>query len=530
VRTIVCGVLSVPCVLWAAVPPAGPSRPEAEIESHFEQEVRRLSRLARSGIADCQIEAAQVLFGLKHHRGEASLLPLADHPDALVRLEAVRALGACGGRKSVAVLIERLGDPDWEVRAYAQDALEHMTAAGPFADAPAGREWLAKSTWPERQAALLKRLGGQDKARAMAALRALRFVGDSSAEAEVLARGPQAGRGAVQLTAEVLERIGTGKSLPLLLRLAPNVPEACWALAEIGGPGAEDALLQALGRWGSHRIDAMVNLDRLGSTRCGPHLPMLLGAFGLVIFRSQSDDLQFPPTAFQRVAAKLILRTGQSREVVDLVLAECENRRQDADTPPHLRAVLAGMRKELAPGFVRSDGMTVAQPLAALPHIIRDRRFVPRLIALLEHPAFLVRVYAAEALAALKAPEAVGPIVKTLRTPYGFPDPTSQVSGKHFDRSRFVRWRGYLCIALGKLGGQEARAALEGLAADPESYRDIRYGSTVGLRFLCSPKSRPVLERIARQDIIREVRQEAEAALREIRLAERLASSGGTAE
>jgi len=36
--------------------------------------------------------------------------------DPLVRLEVVRALGFCGGPKSIAALIDRLDDTDWEVR------------------------------------------------------------------------------------------------------------------------------------------------------------------------------------------------------------------------------------------------------------------------------------------------------------------------------------------------------------------------------------------------------------------------------
>ena len=511
----------------AEAPATGPAG--KAIESFFEEEVRRFTRLAASGIPAYQVEAAQGFYYLKHHRGEAALLPLAGHEAALVRLEAVKALGVCGRREGVEALIERLADADWEIRANARDALERMTAAGPFADRAAGRAWLRRSNWRQKQAVLLKQLAGKDKARVLSALRAIRFVGDRAAEDEVLRRGPHLGGEAVRRTCLALERVGTRKALPFLIRMGPHLKEACWALAEIGGPGAEEALLKALKRWGGHRVDAMVNVDRIGSTRCGPHLPMLLQTFGLVIFRAQTDDLQFEPTAFQRAAAKLILRTGQSQKVVDLILAECEKRRKDADTPPHLRKILAGMRTELAPGFVRSDGLTVAQPLAALPHIIRDRRFAPRLIALLDHPAFLVRIYAAEALAALKAPEGVEPILKVVRTPYGFPDPTNQVSGKHFDRSRFVRWRGYLCIALGKLGGETARTNLEALADDPASYRDIRYGSVVGLRFLRSPKSLPVLERIVRRDIIWEVRREARAAVRDIELARRLAAVGSKA-
>jgi hypothetical protein len=387
--------------------------------------------------------------------------------------------------------------------------------------------WLKGSDWAAKEAALLKQLAGGDRRAAMAALRALRFIGSGAAEDGVLRRGPHVGPGAPALTCLALERIGTQKSLPVLIRAAPHIPEASWALAEIGGPGAEDAVLKALRRFRIYRLDAMLNLDRLKSTRCGPHLPILLEAFGLVIYRSWTDELHRRPTAFQRIAANLILRTGQARKVVDLVLAECEGKRSDADTPPHLRAPLAAMRKELRPGFVRNDGKTVAQPLAALPHITKDRRFVPRLISLLSHRAFLVRIYAAHALASLKAAEAVEPILKVIRRPYPFVDATTLASGKHFGRSQTVRWRGYVCMALGRLGGDQARRALEQLALNANSYRDIRYGSVVGLKFLASPKSLPALRRVARSDIIREIRREARAAIEEIELAARLAGIAG---
>ena len=509
---------------WLAVGWIGRVSAEGPPVSFFEEEIARFTRLAESGIRPCQIEAAQGFYYLEHPRGEAVLLPLARHRDPAVRLFGIKALGVCGGRESVAVLIDALADSDWEIRENARDALVRMTAAGPFADRVEGRTWLDESTWDDKEADLIGRLAGDDPARALAALEALRYVGTAAAEDAVLARGPRLGRGAVRLTVRTLERIGTEKSLPGVLALCPHVPAASWAAVEIGGAGAEEALLAGMARWQSSRLDYMLNLDRIESTKCWDHLPMLLRAFGLVTYRARTDDLQFAPTAFQRVAGNLILRTGRSQEVVDLILAECETVRRDDQTPPHLRKTLAAMKKELAPGFVRNDGATEAQPLAALPHIITDRRFVPRLIALLDHPAYIVRIYAAESLAALEAPEGVGPILKVVRTPYDFPDATTQASGKHFARSKFVRWRGYLCIALGKLGGEEARRGLEQLAADATAYRDIRYGSVVGLRFLGSPESVPLLEQVADKDIIREIRMEAQAAVREIQLKERLAA------
>lgn len=495
---------------------------EAHPNSYFDSEIARFAKLAASGIPDCQIEAAQGLYYLGNHRGEEFLLPLIGSDSPIVRLHAVKALGVCGGRESIRPLIECLDDSDWEVRVNAKDSLERMTGQAPFADKSAGLKWLSGSAWEEKEAALLEELAGPGAPRALAALKAFRFIGSSAGEEAVAARGAQLGRPGVTLAVKALERIGTKKSIPALVAACPAYPDTAWALGEIGGPEAEQALLAALPRWANRRVDYMVNLDRLGSTKCGPHIPTLLQSFGLVIFRSRTDDLQFEPTAFQRAAANLILRTGESQKVVDLILAQCEGTRRDEDTPERLRKILADMQPELAPGFVRNDGLTVAQPLAAMPHIIRDKRFVPRLIKLLEHPAYIVRIYAAEALATVKAPEAVEPILRVASSPYAFPDPTNLVSGKHFGLSKVVRWRGYICIALGKLGGEQARLGLEKLATADNSYRDVRYGSTVGLRFLGSPKSLPVLEQIAENDIIREIRNEASRAIDDIQIAQQL--------
>ena len=502
------------------------SAEDSQPVSYFQSEIDRFTRLAASGIPECQIEAAQGLYYLRNHRGEAILLPLIKSDSPVVRLHAVKALGVCGGRDSIPPLVHCLGDSDWEVRVNARDALERMTGQPPFDDRAAGVAWFEGSTWEEKEGVLLKQLANPDAAPALAALKAFRFIGSSGSEGAVALRGAQLGRPGVTLALKVLERIGTQKSIPGLVAACPGFPDAAWALTEIGGPEAESALLAAFPRYRDSRIDYMVNLDRLGSTKCGPHIPLLLRCFGLVIFRSRTDDLQFEPTAFQRVAANLLLRTGESQRIVELILAQCEGTRRDEDTPEHLRKILADMKPELAPGFVRNDGLTVTQPLAAMPHIIRDKRFAPRLIKLLDHPAYIVRIYATESLATLEAQEAVEPIVRVVNTPYPFPDPTSQASGKHFDRSKFVRWRGYVCIALGKLGGEPARLALEKAATADKSYRDIRYGSTVGLRFLRSPKSLSVLKQIAENDIIREVRNEATRAIEDIDIAQRLAAAG----
>lgn len=498
--------------LLAARAAAGDAAPPA---SYFDAECARLARLAAStGTAD-RIEACQGFRGLAHPAGEPPLLPLLSVPDARLRLHAARALSACGGRRAVEALIERLGDADWEVRWWTRTGLERMTAQA--WDSPAAaKAWLAGSSWDQKEDVLRAALADADRGRARAALGALRFVGSARSEADVIRLGPGVPPDGPIATALALERIGGAASRPLLAGWAGGFPEACWALGAVGGPESENALLGAVVRWFDHDPSALINLDRLGSTNAWQDIGVLVRACGLVIYRSRTDDLQRPPTAFQRAAGNLILRTGRAQEVVDLVLAQCEGKRADAATPPELLPILAGMKPELQAGFIRNDGLTVAQPLAALPQIIRDPAFAPRLTALLDHPAYVVRIYAAESLARLRTPGAAEAILKAVRAPYPFPDATTQVSGKHFDRSFGVRWRGYLCIAIGKLGGDEARTALEAIATDAAAFRDVRYGATVGLRFIGAEASRPVLERVAAGDILREIRVEAAEAIGEL--------------
>ena len=118
----------------------------------------------------------------------------------------------------------------------------------------------------------------------------------------------------------------------------------------------------------------------------------------------------------------------------------------------------------------------------------------------------------------MQAREALPSLIEMIREAYPFSDSVALASGKHFDQSQNVRWRGFVCMALGRLGGDDARKALEKFAADPKQPRDIRYGAVVGLGFIGSPDSLPVLERVADGDIIWLVRDEARRVARRIQL------------
>ena len=121
-------------------------------------------------------------------------------------------------------------------------------------------------------------------------------------------------------------------------------------------------------------------------------------------------------------------------------------------------------------------------------------------------------------LAKLKATETVPDMVKLIEEGYAFSDAATLVSGKHGQRSQSVRWRGFICMALGRLGGEQAREALERFASDPKQFRDIRYGAVVGLKFIGSAESLPVLRQAAEEDPIWMVRQAARTAEEEIEL------------
>jgi hypothetical protein len=122
-------------------------------------------------------------------------------------------------------------------------------------------------------------------------------------------------------------------------------------------------------------------------------------------------------------------------------------------------------------------------------------------------------------LGRLGATNSVQAMTSIINEGYTFSDSTTLASGKHFDQSQTVRWKGFLCMALGRIGNEQARAALEAYAGDPAQPRDIRYSSVVGLRFIRSPKSRATLQKVAADDLIWMVRDEARRACEEIDIA-----------
>ncbi len=478
----------------------------------FDQDVSRFTALLSSRAPERRIEGIQGLSHLRHWPAEEALLELLDDPSPTVQLEALRAVGRVATAVSLPRLAGLLRHPSWERAQNAALILERITArnCGP-GSTEAWEAWWKTASLTNLQASLLTQSAGAAGDSRRRALRALEHLADPGHETALIAQLHRPGLEPAERNsvAEALHRVGTPKAIPALAGWRTDA--AAWALGRIGGPAAEEALLQF-----PKTLATLVNLDRLRSTNAGPFLPHLVSQMGLVTYRGQPDDLmnaELQP--IQRVGASLIRRSGLAPSFIHQTLLELEYTLQPPPAAPRpplpepWKNLLEAMRSELKPGFVREDGVTTSQPLTALSLVATDPALEPRLRPLLRHPAFVPRIYVAATLARLGATNALPDILGLILEGYPFSDSVALASGKHFDQSQPVRWRGFLCMALGRMGGETARLALERLAADAAQPRDIRYSSVVGLGFIGSFQSLPVLRRIASDDLIWMIREEA---------------------
>lgn len=479
-----------------------------EVPSFYATEVDRFEKLIADKSDLARLEGVKGLSGLKHWPSEERLFPLLSDSSADVRLESATALGRLGSKRCIPLLISLLTDDSWEVRMASHAALSAITAKELPLDETRWRNWWKDNHSIDLVPGLLAKIAGPSSPERETSVRALRHLAEPEDERHCLELPRQAGKLKLapheqSLLCEALERIGTTNAIPVLAKIRSDA--AAWALGSIGGGDAEAALLHF-----RRNSATLLNLDRIGSTNCGSFLPHLVHSFGLVTYRAHPDDLDLPTSQpIQRVAANLILRSGRAPVLVEATLRELEatmdppiRREPVMEIPPDIAGMLKRMREELKPGFVRGDGETTSQPVVALYHLVNDPSVAPRLIPILRHPAFVPRIYAAMLLGKLKSEDAVGEMIEIIRQGYHFSDATALASGKHFDQSQTVRWRGFLCMALGKIGTEPARIALEDFASDPDQPRDVRYGAVIGLGFIQHPGSREILAEIARQDLI----------------------------
>ncbi|NOZ22402.1 MAG: HEAT repeat domain-containing protein [Planctomycetes bacterium] len=515
---------------------AGP----AQIPDVLTEDMAKFEAFMKNPVPEVRVDGVQGARFLRAFEFESQLVDLLKDDDLLVRREAVQALAECGTEKSVPLLIERLDDADWQVQEHALHALRLMTGQSSLAPKKADWEaWWKGTSLEEKQKRLLAGLASSDAETRAAAARAMRCLATPQCEDAILKLLTESksltGKERKFLT-EALDHIGTDKSMSYFLqRAGAGDRAAAWALGRRGGKDAEEALLKGFRRNGS--LDFLLNLDRVKTTKCGPFVPRLCRNFNSLIRAGRGEEMRYPRSPLQRVSANLIRRTGQAPMLIDLILAEMEGKPKEAAIPKNYKPLFECLRKVLKPEFVREGLSADGFLLGALYDLANDKAIAPRLIPLLRSKVLLVRIYAGMTLGKLQAPEAVGPIVEVIQGGYAFPDCTSPVSAKHTSafvevdgkrqrQSQTVRWLGYLCDALGHIGTDDARKALEAFAADPKAPRDVRYGSVVGLGHIASVQSLSALEKVSREDIIWLVRDTARRTIADIRIKNRAKGKG----
>lgn len=495
-----------------------------ECRDFYSSEVDRFAKLLASAAPQDQIEAVKGLSGLREWKSEQKLIPLLQIDNVLLQREVILALDRIGTSASVRRLIQILGNASWELRRNAELALEKLTAQSFGQDRQRWDSWWNTSDLREKEKNLLSEIVQADASGAarLRLVEAWSHLAEPGSETALLQLS--SGEKRMDLSPQesdfvcaALERIGTQKAVPVLAGIRSDA--AAWSLGRIGGPQAEAALLAF-----PKTFATLVNLDRLHSTNTASFLPLLIHSFGLITYRAHPDDLNFPePQPIQQVAANLIRRSGSAPLIIEATLRELETTMNPPIPnsasfvlPAALAPVFSQMREELKPGFIRGDGETTSQPLVALYCLCDAPTTAQRLRPLLNHPAIVPRIYVAMLLGKLRATEAIPDLVTIIREGYKFSDATAIASGKHFDQSQTIRWRGFLCMALGRMGSDAAREELEELCLDQSQPRDVRYGAVVGLGFNANALSAGSLRKVADNDPIWMIRTEAMESLRKI--------------
>ena len=507
-------------------------------------------------------------------------------PDRELRVAAAIALASCGTIQSLPPLIVALADADPLVAQAAAIALENLwgapvTGFDPFAPSPqrqaTATAWQHAEPPPGDARWLSNRvaeLAGTDRDRSRRAAVAMAHCGGPPAAPAMRekflilrennplpawrADGSHRGDGArfnslaavnpraMQEVTRALGTVGGDAVVPLLAEtvaahLDPETGNlflaeaAVEALAKVGSPTAESALLDLLGRlppyfthsrwYGDH--DALIAchaapvharivaaLDQLGSCGAGPHTAALVR-----MVPTDPDRGLFPANDdVETQVGRVIRRSGRG----EALTSTCLQVLGEPATGPPDTALLAALDDVHAAWAGRPDREIRAAQILSL--LVRDPALAPRVLAAFQRytaranaiprlydkgipvvTALPVRhwvcFYLSRTLGQLGNQQVVAALTTTLADELseavsGRPDPLGP--GVHFLHNDLTPcWRANVAWALGQLGDPQAAPALRGVLANLDNAPDTRHAAAVALGRLATAAEVAALRALA---------------------------------
>jgi len=543
----------------------------AATENPFDRQVAEQVERLNSPSADVRAGAAEALAYLRAYAAADALAEAAGDRQATVRREAVMALGWCGGRDQVPLLLGALEDDDWVVRQAARAALANLTGMQWAFDAlgtpqqrdqqaAAWRQWWQRTSQQFPPADVLALLDDENlecRLRAVRALGAMGGLGASEAILEAILPYRDRDHGKltplekhlVQSGIRSLGRLRQPGALEPLLALLDTVGWARYAADALGDFGSPRAVLPLIAAYPefsrdlNHRTRNPAKCpsdDRFSGDNTQDRMHETPYAIAVALSRLPLDDPQhvralrgivpyllanmpsnwdggvlYEPEAFELVSCYLLQRAG-------------------------LREAACNAAFEAAAGWPRwhdaanRDEFIVAEnspPEAALPKlackIYGDVPYVgpwlpafcrsddvPRLIELLEHESGWLRINAAKALMFLGDRQAVEPIARLLAASH--PEASYGFSGvlEHAEyNDPAPRWREAFVRALGRLGARQHDRILAEILDDPQNVLDVQHAAAIALDELDTAAAVDALREAERDHPFHSVRMVAREAL-----------------
>ena len=212
----------------------------------------------------------------------------------------------------------------------------------------------------------------------------------------------------------------------------------------------------------------------------------------------------YEPEAGPAVTAHLLERVGLRQAACEAAFARFGQPAEVGETPFDLAAGQLARRATSA----------VPNAAAWLPALCRDRRDVPRLVALLTHADGWVRIDAAKTLMFLDANDAAPRIAELLAA--SKPEADHGYCGKFIQdeyNAPAPRWREAMVRALGRLGGRGQVPLLSRLLNDERNVLEVRYAAAVALDEIGGPEAIGAMKRASASHDFHSVRMVAREAL-----------------